>query len=249
MRLAVLSSGLVAAATAGRIVIARWLCTILVLAGATGWGGPAKATLLDRGPDMVYDTVLNITWARNANLAGQPMTQDQALAWVNSLVLDGISGWRLPTISVSGLNFPLMTEQPGYASSFTYACAAPVGESICQDDELGYMYWYDLNGNGLSETGNQISYLGAQLIENLQDIYWSGTVWQPGYGWVVYFTSAGAHAGWFQAQPPDSFPTGAWAVHDGDVANQTPVPEPATLALLSGALLGFILTCWRRKTV
>jgi len=39
-------------------------CTVegLDLAGST------SATLLDRGPDLVYDNVLNITWTRNANL-------------------------------------------------------------------------------------------------------------------------------------------------------------------------------------
>ena len=32
----------------------------------TGFGGNAWAILLDRGPLMVYDTVLDITWTRQA---------------------------------------------------------------------------------------------------------------------------------------------------------------------------------------
>ena len=44
--------------------VRRW-ATALLVAGM-GFVGSASATLLDRGPDMVYDDVLNITWTRKA---------------------------------------------------------------------------------------------------------------------------------------------------------------------------------------
>ena len=42
----------------------RWATAFAVV--LSGFGGNASAILLDRGPDMVYDTVLDITWTRQA---------------------------------------------------------------------------------------------------------------------------------------------------------------------------------------
>ncbi len=43
----------------------------------------AQATLIDRGEGFIYDDVLDVTWAQNANINGGPMTWDQAVAWVD----------------------------------------------------------------------------------------------------------------------------------------------------------------------
>ncbi|HTD90272.1 MAG TPA: hypothetical protein VK663_06390, partial [Burkholderiales bacterium] len=57
-------------------------------------GGGASATLLDRGPNMVYDNVLNITWTRNANLPGSgSVTWQQAKDWAANLVFVGYDDW------------------------------------------------------------------------------------------------------------------------------------------------------------
>jgi hypothetical protein len=50
------------------VAVKRW-ATALLVAGM-GLAGSASALLIDRGPDLVYDDVLNITWTRNANLNG-----------------------------------------------------------------------------------------------------------------------------------------------------------------------------------
>ncbi len=51
--------------------------------------------------------MLNITWLRNANVNSGPNTTGQldwpqALAWSSNLVVNGVSGWRLPTMVDTG---------------------------------------------------------------------------------------------------------------------------------------------------
>src|SRR5262250_876083 len=78
------------------------------LAGATlvASTGMAQATLFDRGNGMIYDSVLNITWLQDATYARASkydsvglFTWNDAETWVNQLVYQGISGWRLPNIA------------------------------------------------------------------------------------------------------------------------------------------------------
>src|SRR5262249_41759773 len=59
----------------------------------------SHAALYDRGHGLIYDSVLNITWVQDAGLAGSPMHWNDAEAWVGGLTFDGISGWRLPTLT------------------------------------------------------------------------------------------------------------------------------------------------------
>lgn len=62
---------------------------------------------LGNGPEAFYDAALNITWLRNTNVNLGPNTTGQvdwpqALAWSSSLVVSGVSGWRLPTMVDTG---------------------------------------------------------------------------------------------------------------------------------------------------
>ena len=65
-------------------------------------GTPAQAGLQDRDlngdgvTDAFYDTDLNITWLRNANVNGL-MTWAAANTWAAGLSIGVYSGWRLPT--------------------------------------------------------------------------------------------------------------------------------------------------------
>ena len=38
--------------------------------------GAAQATLIDRGGGLIYDSVLNVTWLQNANLASNILEAD-----------------------------------------------------------------------------------------------------------------------------------------------------------------------------
>jgi len=185
---------------------------------------------------MLYDPVLNVTWARNAGLAGSFMTWNQATAWVDSLTLGGFDDWRLPKISVSGGNSPL------HASSTIQQACSVQDEASCRDDELGYMYYFNLFPALVSQdfTGDQHS-INGQLIENIQQGYWTIPERTQNDAWAVTFGGLGANpcgpgcgGGWYELQPK-TFPAfSAWAVRDGDVWD---VPEPAVLGLLAWGVL------------
>src|SRR5207302_5058763 len=65
----------------------RRLAMALLVAGM-GVVGNASATLLDRGPDMVYDDVLNITWVRDASLCA---TLNNCLNRADTFVTGGMA--------------------------------------------------------------------------------------------------------------------------------------------------------------
>ena len=90
------------------------LATIAALATSTSHAGvtpPPQGTWQttlqpldldhDTEPDAFYDTVLNITWLRNAN-ANMDMVWADAQSWASKLVLGGVGGWRLPTMVDTG---------------------------------------------------------------------------------------------------------------------------------------------------
>ncbi len=191
--------------------------------------GRAGANLLDRGPDMVYDDVLNITWTRNANLPGSSsLTWAQATSWAASLVLDSVSGWQLATMSATS-----PTTSLGSCSSGA-TCAA-------SGNQLGYMYYGNLGGTGGDKSGTQVSLLGGQTltgIAGIQTAYWSGTEFNSGSAWHFRFFNGD------QFSDGKNLTLSAWAVHPGDVAA---VPEPETYAMMLAGLglMGFVAR--RRK--
>ena len=80
----------------------KFLTTAAVLAFSLSTG--AQASLVARDGGMVYDTVNNITWAADANLAQTSgydadgkMTWANAVAWAEQLTLGGFTDWSLPT--------------------------------------------------------------------------------------------------------------------------------------------------------
>ena len=81
---------------------------LAVVSAAVMVAVPAQATLVGRdinglavagssaGAVFLYDTTLNITWLRNANVNGL-MNWGQANTWAAGYSLGSYSGWRLPT--------------------------------------------------------------------------------------------------------------------------------------------------------
>jgi len=63
--------------------VRRWATAVLV--AGMGVVGSASATLFDRGPDMVYDNVLDITWTRQAG-DGVVRNWADANTWAAGLV-------------------------------------------------------------------------------------------------------------------------------------------------------------------
>ena len=56
----------------------------------------ASATLIDGGNGLIYDSELDVTGLKNANVAEVGMTWNDAIAWVDSFVYGGLDDWRLP---------------------------------------------------------------------------------------------------------------------------------------------------------
>ena len=214
--------------------LTRWAMAILVT--GLGWVGSTSAMLLDRGPDLVYEDVLNITWTRNASLPGSSaLTWAAANTWAENLVFAGYSDWRLPHASVAGL----------IALGQGFPCTGAGGgdEVACRDNEMAYMFYYNLDGNQLNDkTGNQTA-VGGQMLTNIPRTSWSDT---PLSGSGIFFWDFEFN---FGRQDFDFVlsPLSAWAVRPGDVAAVPPVlavPEPNTLLLLGVAALGL---GWARR--
>jgi len=164
-----------------------------------------------------YDPNLDITWAANANLSGVD-TWDNQMAWVASLSIGGISGWRLPSADVNGDNVVVDCYGGGVTG--------------CSDNEMGFLFW---------EEG--ISAFAPKPFSNVRPgVYWSGTSYasDPASAWNFRFSGTDG------SQLPllkDGFLDYAWAVRDGDVGA---VPLPAALWLFGSGLLGLIAVA-RRK--
>jgi hypothetical protein len=176
----------------------------------------------------VYDNVLDITWTQDANLSGGD-TWDNQTTWAANLTVGGVSGWRLASMSVSG-------GLPTSSVDSVVDCAV-AAELVCRDNELGYMFYQNLNGSaGDNLTGDQTT-VGGVTLNNIQSDYWSGSEVTSNSlnAWAFFFFNGGQ--GNFGK---NSVPV-AWAVHGGNPGGAV-VPVPAAVWLFGSALglLGWI---------
>jgi len=179
----------------------------------------AHATLLSRlDGKAYYDTVLDITWLADANLAKTSgyhvdgfMDWYGAVTWADQLVYEGYDNWRLASWRKT-----------------SDSSATPCIGFNCDDSELSYMYYNHLNGDGSSRT----SRFGPQdPFINIVHQYWSGMTADADHSSNYHFSDG------LQFTHPNSDEFAAWAVMDGDV---TSVPVPASLLLFISGLFGIL---------
>jgi hypothetical protein len=241
---------------------------------ALGASESSKAALIDRGSGLIYDNVLDVTWAQDTALSqtlggAGIFNWGGAKAWADQLVFGGYDDWRLPTLSpVNGVRFNTVFHCDGSAD-YGYGVAAPGGASSgFTGNELAYMYHVNL-GNKSRCTGEgpyldgktwgpDVGVQNASFVDaltggtvsflNLQDLktnFWTD--------YVPFIDSGGASYSWMFKYSgfndwANTIQRGrAWAVRDGDVLVAT-VPEPSTLLLLFGLLPAFLFTKKRKRS-
>ncbi len=197
--------------------------------------------ILSNGPEAIFDTVLNVTWLADANMAftsgytgathgGVPygtsydtnvkwtdgrMGWDAAMTWAAQLNVHGVTGWRLPSLSLA---------EPWCNWSYSgSSCGVNVDTS---GSELAHMFHVTLgNKSTQGPTGNLLPTRG-------NGSHWSSAPYLPDA------TSAWQFDVYFGAQSYNLKANGmyAWAVRSGDVALAVPEPQATALALAGLAL-------------
>ena len=186
---------------------------------------PSHAALIDNGGGLIFDDVLNITWAQPDNLR----TFDGANTWADGLTLGGATDWRLPYISVSAGAGPF-TGTPVNCNTAT--------ELACRDNELGYMFYQNLSGT-LNQSILTSGDPDLALFPALQSgVYWSGTEFDSSDAWAFNFNFGNQFNGF---QRDDNY---SWAVHAGNVGA---VPVPAAVWLFGSGLIGLLGVAKRKR--
>lgn len=221
--------------------------------------------------EAYYDTILGITWLADANYSqtsgfdtNGKLGWTDANAWVDNLDINGITGWRLPTVSpVSGLNYNTSLTSDGTTDRGTARTTTDGSDGGWRDSsftpasEMGHMYYVNL-GNlgrydpdldyvfGLNEQeGWGLNNTGP--ITNLfADAYMTGTE-ATGTGFdssAFYFAFDSGTQSILSTVYND--PWRVWAVHDGAIGVAA-VPIPSALWLFGSGLLGLVGVARRKK--
>ncbi len=237
--------------------------TAAPVSGQGTWETTLQSRDLDGNPATIeayYDTVLNITWLANANLAQTSgfdsdglMLWAAANTWAAGLDINGITGWRLPTTNpIDGTTADdasqsnIGTEDLGHnvsapgtlfagstASEMAHLFYNTLGnKSVCDPATSTVSMCTSQSGSGLTNTA---------LFSNVQaNRYWSSTQFVPTAGNAWSFnTNSG-----IQNSTDQTSGLYAWAVHSGDV---TAVPEPAAAWLLGATVVGVIAGARKRR--
>jgi hypothetical protein len=226
-------------------VAALSLCVTAQAAPITGqgtWETTLQARDLDGDTitDAFYDTALNITWLRNANVNGW-MSWNTANTWANNFSFGGYDDWRLPTMVDTGAagcdlsfaggtdcGFNIQTATSEMAHLFHVSLG---NKSYCTPDNV---HCVEQPGWGLTNTGNFESLLPY--------LYWTGVEYAPAAGYAWSFNN------YFGIQYYDvrGNPLYALAVRPGDVTGAT-VPEPTALLLTALGLAGLSVSRKRQS--
>jgi hypothetical protein len=234
-------------ATAAGLLFCAALAQAAPVVGQGTWGSTLQArSLAGNGTvDAYYDTATNLTWLASPAANG-PMSWEDAVAWAAGLTLGG-GTWRLPT--VTGTAATGCVDSPSGTN-----CGFNVDTST---SELAYLYHVTLGNASLFDTSGNLldavarGSINTGVFSGLGDDYtlWTGQADTVGTGLAgdvceqantcAYFFDFGFGAQEIEAKSNAFY---ALAVHDGDIGSApsvptgNDVPEPATWALVGGAL-------------
>lgn len=188
---------------------------------------------------FLYDTVLNVTWLRDANANG-PMTWDAANTWASGLNVGGYTGWRLPTMidtGAPGCNFAYSGTDCGYNVQTKSGGIVYSEMASLYYDTLGNKGFY--NTSGAEQSGYGLVNKGDFL--NMQStLYWSGLEYAPNPSLAWNFNTFDGSQD-RNGKPGSLY---ALAVRPGDVV--AAVPEPETYAMMLLGLSALVVAVRRR---
>lgn len=192
----------------------------------------------DGTPDAWYDSSRDLTWAADADPLGAT-DWATASAWITSLNLHGVTGWRTPTMTAAAGGFPICDN--GYSFDGSGDCGYNVDPGR---SELAHMYqvvlgnkpYYDTTGAG-PQPGWGLTNTGPFVNLSTGDYPTSLTSFSQVYVGEEFVWLFQAYWGYQDQGAVLDTNYHAWAVRDGDV---TAVPEPSAWALMlaGGAVVG-----------
>ena len=135
--------------------------------------------------DAFYDTVLNITWLRDADVAG-PMVWEAAGTWARSLRPGGLGSWRLPSLVNRQGSIP---EFGFRATDCGYNVRTAARGTVYS--ELAHLWYVTLGNQAYYDPAGECRRAGWGLentgdFQRLRpDFYWTGArhVQDPAYAW------------------------------------------------------------------
>lgn len=207
-----------------------------------------------------YDTAVGITWLADANYgraAGTTMDWFDSNAWAAGLNVNGITGWRLPTVSpIDGTTEDDYNASTVGTEDYGFNVSAPgtlyAGSTA---SEMAHLFYNTLGNKGFcdpampsdfahcpEQAGWGLSNTGPFANVQTPSGYWSATTFAPDPlgAWLFSFYNG------VQTYSHKSNYFFAWAVHDGD-AGASIVPVPAAAWLFGSGLIGLLGMSRKRR--
>jgi hypothetical protein len=191
----------------------EYIITFL-LVSIFGVSTTSEATLFDRGEGLIYDDYFDITWLQDINYSQTSGDDDDGnMSWNEAM------NWvdKLEYKGFSNWRLPDAHNQDG---------SGPETGQEVKYSEIGHLYFIDLDNPVGLPLQNSGPFVG--LASN---VLWYGTEETSAIAYAFRTTDGDT----MTATKDTEFT--AWAVHDGDIGF-VPIPEPATIMLLSSGLIG-----------